>query len=152
MLTCLKHLSIDGGSIENKIRDVAKKQAIDKSEFESPTRDDWLTLGLIEITGNTPPEEIEFGLDTRVGFFEFDADGKASVYSSVITNTGTSQLEAVRMKCSGGSRSWSTGGIFTSGQTTDHHSFSRDAGKVRLELTTEKISDVRFLATLRLSE
>lgn len=152
MLTCLKHLSSDGSSIDNKIRDIAKKQKIDKSEFESPPRDDWLTLGLVEITDDGQPEPIEFGLDTRVGFFDIDEKGKVWVYSMVINRTGTSQLEAVRMKCSGGSRSWSAGGIFTSGQTIDLHSFRRGEYRGRLELTTEKLSDAQFRATLRLSE
>jgi hypothetical protein len=152
MLTCLKHLSSNGSSIENKIRNIAKKQKIDESEFESPTRDDWLTLGLVEMTEDGLPEPIEFGLGTCVGFFDIGEDGKVWVYSIVINDTGTSQLEAVRMKCSGGSRSWSSGEIFNSSRTTDHHSFGRGQGQGRVELTTEKLSDDRFLTTLRPTE
>ena len=111
-----------------------------------------LRIGLVEITDDGQPEPIEFGLDTRVGFFDIDEKGKVWVYSMVINKTGTSQLEAVRMKCSGGSRSWSAGGIFTSGQTIDLHSFRRGEYRGRLELTTEKLSDAQFRATLRLSE
>lgn len=152
MLTCLKHLSSNGSSIENKIRNIAKKQKIEKSEFESPTRDDWLTLGLVEITEDGLPESIEFGFGTCVGFFDIGEDGKVWVYSIVINDTGMSQLEAVRMKCSGGSRSWSSGEIFNSSRTTDHHSFGRGQDQGRVELTTEKLSDDRFLTTLRQTE
>lgn len=152
MLTCLKHLSSDGNSIDNKIRDIAKKQKIDKSEFESPTRDDWLALGLVEISDDGQPEPVEFGLGTRVGFFQIGEDGKAWVYSITITRTGTSQLESVRVKCSGDSRTSWSGGIFHGSQTTDNHLFGDGETPGRLKLTTEKLSDVQFRATLQLSE
>ena len=149
ILTCLQHLARDGSPISNKIREIAKKHDIDKSEYESPGREDWLALGLVELPDEGNSEPIEFGLGANAGFFEIDSEGKAIVYSILVTEIGHSQLEAIRMKCSGGSRSWSTGRIFNSSLTTDQHSFGYDVGRGRIEMMTEMLEQDRFRTTVQ---
>lgn len=150
MLTCLQHLAVDGGSMSNKVRDIAKKHDIAKSEYESLKREDWLQLGLVELTEEGQPEPIDFGVGTSAGFFEIDSEGKATVYSILIKEIGNSQLEAVQMKCSGGTRSWSTENVFANGQSTADGSFNRDSSRSRLNLTTERLDPERFRVSVRL--
>ncbi len=150
MLTCLKHVARDGSSLSDKIRKIAKKHDIEKGDYESPRREDWLDLGLIELPEEGQAEPIEFGLGVQAGFFEIDSEGKATVYSVVVNEIGESQLEGTHMKCSGGSRSWSTGRGLNSSQKTDHHSFSRHPNKGRLEMTTEQLAPNRFRTSVQL--
>ena len=79
MLTCLEHVSKDGSTVSQKIRSIAKKHKIDKSEYESPEREDWLALGLVELSVEEKVEPIEFGLGASAGFFAIDAEGKVTV-------------------------------------------------------------------------
>lgn len=151
MLTCLQHLALDGSSLSNKVRDIAKKHNIAKSDYESPKREDWLQLGVVELPEEGQPESIEFGIETPAGFFEIDPEGKATVYSILIKEIGNSQLEAVQMKCSGDSRNWSTEVVFANSQTTTQRSFSRHPDRSRLEMTTEKLDDARFRTTVSLT-
>lgn len=150
MLTCLVHLARDGSAISNKVRDIAKKHDIRKSDYELPGREYWLKVGLIELPEEGEAERIEFGLGVQAGFFEIDSEGKATVYSIVINEIGDSQLEGTHMKCSGGSRSWSTGRALNSSQKTDQHSFSRHPNNGRLEMTTEQLAPKRFRTSVRL--
>jgi hypothetical protein len=144
MLKCFEFLESNNTSIANKIRDVARKHKIDESEFNTPSREDWLEFGIVEISQEEPTKPIKFGFDTLAGFFLLDSDEKLHLYSVKITRTDASNPEATFSESFGGSRSWTSSGIFQGTQTTAQRAFSRRLDGQRGHLEVEKLADDRF--------
>lgn len=149
-LTCLKQTLTDASNVDSRIKSIAKKHELDESDYDNPSREDWLAAGLVEIKTDSETEAIEFGLNQTISFFAIGADGKAHVYSVKLSSDGSATPTATHLYSSNGSRSWSTVNVFHGAQTTDERTFSeRGPGPERnlVTIRIKKLDDSRFEAS-----
>ena len=145
-LKCFEQLATDSGNIPSKIRSIAKKHNIEKSDYDTPTAEDWRELGLIELTIDTKSEPVEFGYDETFGYFAVDSEGHTCLFSVELRDTKATAPELTFMQSTKGSKSWSTGSIsFGSQPVRQRHSNGPDNSGIQIEI--EQAGAARFRIT-----